>query len=228
MGSVDKSDLKEEYGKDIPYTIEDLMVNPKYNYLMMAHNDRLMGSDGLITSLHTFSYKLAQKDKLSYTDIANVCSLFTIASQRLKGLDSTNMAADILGGLLQSVTSSPELVGSKQSYDVKNVDLKKAMDIIYGEQLHRLQPQTVSDIRDLQNERLKKTGADIIRMSKENAAFLGTNFAEPLDKNAYFAPSFAGFAPSFAECAPSFAECAPSFASCLSSSFCSKKKFLLP
>ena len=184
MGSVDKSDLKEEYGKDIPYTIEDLIVNPKYNYLMMAHNDRLMGSDGLITSLHTFSYKLAQKDKLSYADIANVCSLFTIASQRLKGLDSTNMAADILGGLLQSITSSPELVGSKQSYDVKNVDLTNAMDIIYGKQLHRLQPQIVSDIRDLQNERLKKTRADIIRMSKENAAFLGTNFAEPLDKNA--------------------------------------------
>lgn len=119
MGSVDKSDLKEEYGKDIPYTIEDLMVDPKYNYLMMAHNDRMMGSDGLITSLHTFSYELAQKDKLSYADIANICSLFTIASKRLKGLDSTNMAADILGGLLQSVTSNPELVDSEQSYDVK-------------------------------------------------------------------------------------------------------------
>lgn len=184
MGSVDKSDLKEEYGKDIPYTIEDLMVNPKYNYLMMAHNDRLMGSDGLITSLHTFSYELAQKDKLSYTDIANACSLFTIASQRLKGLDSTNMAADILGGLLQSVTSSPELVASKQSYDVKNVDLENAVDIIYGEQLHRLQPLTVSDISDLQEKRLEKTEADIIRMNKENTAFLGTNFAEPLDKNA--------------------------------------------
>lgn len=184
MGSVDKSDLKEEYGKDIPYTIEDLMVDPKYNYLMMAHNDRMMGSDGLITSLHTFSYELARKDKLSYTDIANICSLFTIASQRLKGLDSTNMAADILGGLLQSVTSSPELVDSEQSYDVKNVDLKNAMDIIYGEQLHRLQPRTADAIRDLQEERLKKTKTDIVRMSKENTAFLGTNFEEPLDKNA--------------------------------------------
>lgn len=183
MGSVDKSNLKEEYGKDIPYTIEDLMVNPKYNYLMMAHNDRLMGSDGLITSLHTFSYELAQKDKLSYTDIANVCSLFTIASQRLKGLDSTNMAADILGKPLESVTLSPELLNSNQSYDVENVDLKNAMDIIYGEQLHRLQPLTVSDISDLHEKRLEKTGADITRMSKENTAFLGANFEEPLNKN---------------------------------------------
>lgn len=183
MGSVDKSDLKEEYGKDIPYTIEDLMVNPKYNYLMMAHNDRLMGSDGLITSLHTFSYELAQKDKLSYTDIANICSLFTIASQRLKGLDSTNMAADILGNPLKKVTSNPELLNSDQSYNVENVDLKNAMDIIYGEQLHRLQPLTVSDISDLHEKRLEKTGADITRMSKENTAFLGANFEEPLNKN---------------------------------------------
>lgn len=183
MGSVDKSDLKEEYGKDIPYTIEDLMVNPKYNYLMMAHNDRLMGSDGLITSLHTFSYELAQKDKLSYTDIANICSLFTIASQRLKGLDSTNMAADILGKPLKKVTLNPELLNSDQSYNVENVDLKNAMDIIYGEQLHRLQPLTVSDISDLHEKRLEKTGADITRMSKENTAFLGANFEEPLNKN---------------------------------------------
>lgn len=183
MGSVDKSDLKEEYGKDIPYTIEDLMVNPKYNYLMMAHNDRLMGSDGLITSLHTFSYELAQKNKLSYTDIANVCSLFTIASQRLKGLDSTNMAADILGKPLKKVTSNPELLNSDQSYNVENVDLKNAMDIIYGEQLHRLQPLTVSDISDLHEKRLEKTSADITRMSKENTAFLGANFEEPLNKN---------------------------------------------
>lgn len=64
------------------------------------------------------------------------------------------------------------------------MDLKNAMDIIYGEQLHRLQPRTADAIRDLQEERLKKTETDIVRMSKENTAFLGTNFEEPLDENA--------------------------------------------
>jgi hypothetical protein len=183
MGSVDKSDLKEEYGKDIPYTIEDLMAEPEYNYLMMAHNDSAMGSDGLITSLHTFSYELAQKDKLSYTDIANLCSLFTIASKRLKGLDSTNKTADVLDKLLKSVTTKPELFNSNQSYSVKNVDLPNAIDIIYGKQLHELKPLTVDAIRDLSSERLGITKEDVIRMSKENTAFLGANLKGHLDND---------------------------------------------
>lgn len=183
MGSVDKSDLKEEYGKDIPYTIEDLMADPNYNYLMMAHNDSAMGSDGLITSLHTFSYELAQKDKLSYTDIANLCSLFTIASKRLKGLDSTNKTVDILDKLLKSVTTRPELFNSNQSYSVKNVDLLNAIDIIYGKQLHELKPLTVDAIRDLSSELLGTPKEDVIRMSKENTAFLGANLKGHLDKN---------------------------------------------
>lgn len=183
MGSVDKSDLKEEYGQSSPYTIEDLMADPEYNYLMMAHNDSMMGSDGLITSLHTFSYELAQKDKLSYTDIANLCSLFTIASKRLKGLDSTNETADILDKLLKSVTTKPELFNSNQSYSVKNVDLPNAIDIIYGKQLHELKPLTVDAIRDLSSERLGVTKEDVIRMSKENAAFLGANLKGHLDND---------------------------------------------
>lgn len=183
MGSVDKSDLKEEYGTDIPYTIENLMARPEYNYLMMAHNDSMMGSDGLITSLHTFSYELAQKDKLSYTDIANLCSLFTIASKRLKGLDYTNKFADIFNDVLKSVTTSPELFDSNQSYDVKNVDLSGAMDnYIYGGQLHKLQP-FVSAIGDLSSELSDKKPEDIIRMSKENVAFLGNNFKDKLGKD---------------------------------------------
>lgn len=183
MGSVDKSDLKEEYGQNSSYTIEDLMADPEYNYLMMAHNDSMMGSDGLITSLHTFSYELAQKDKLSYTDIANLCSLFTIASKRLKGLDSTNETADILDKLLKSVTTKPELFNSNQSYSVKNVDLPNAIDIIYGKQLHELKPLTVDAIRDLSSERLGVTKEDVIRMSKENAAFLGANLKGHLDND---------------------------------------------
>lgn len=183
MGSVDKSDLKEEYGQDIPYTIEDLMADPGYNYLMMAHNDSAMGSDGLITSLHTFSYELAQKDKLSYTDIANLCSLFTIASKRLKGLDSTNETANILDKLLKSVTTRPELFDSNQSYKVKNVDLQYGLDINYGKQLHELKPLTVDAIRDLSVELLRTPKEDVIRMSKENAAFLGNNLKGHLDND---------------------------------------------
>lgn len=182
MGSVDKTDLKEEYGEDIPYTIENLMASPEYNYLMMAHNDSIMGSDGLITSLHTFSYELAQKDKLSYNDIANLCSLFTIASKRLKGLDYTNKFADIFNDTLQSVTTNPELFDSNQSYEVKNVDLPEGMKYIYGGQLHKLQP-FVSAIEDLSSELSDKKVEDIARMSKENAAFLGNNFKGHLDKN---------------------------------------------
>lgn len=183
LGSVDKSDLKKEYGKDIPFTIKDLMADPEYNYLMMAHNDSMMGSDGLITSLHTFSYELAQKDKLSYDDIANLCSLFTIASQRLKGLDSTNMAADTFGGLLKGVTVSPELINANQSYKVKDVDLPNALDVMYGGQLNNLQPLTKDAIRDLVTDGLKITNVDRARIDKENTAFLGINF-KPLNGSA--------------------------------------------
>ena len=103
LGSIDKKDLKEEYGKGIPFTIDDLMEDPHYNYLMMAHNDKLMGSDGLITSLHTFSYRLAQKNTLTYNDIANLCSLITIASQRLNGFDKIRILADQLN-LVDGIT----------------------------------------------------------------------------------------------------------------------------
>lgn len=182
MGSVDKLDLKEEYGKDIPYTIENLMASPEYNYLMMAHNDSMMGSDGLITSLHTFSYELAQKDKLSYTDIANLCSLFTIASKRLKGLDNTNKFADTFNEALGKVTTNPKLFDSNQSYDVENVDLPEGMKFVYGRQLHKLQP-FVSAIEDLSSEREDTELEDITRMSKENVAFLGNNFKGQLDED---------------------------------------------
>lgn len=182
MGSVDKSDLKEEYGEDIPYTIENLMASPEYNYLMMAHNDSMMGSDGLITSLHTFSYELAQKDKLSYIDIANLCSLFTIASRRLKGLDYTNKFANIFNEALGKVTTNPKLFDSDQSYEIENVDLPEGMKFAYGGQLHKLQP-FVSAIEDLSSERAYTAPEDITRMSKENVAFLGNNFKGQLDED---------------------------------------------
>ena len=181
LGSVDKSDLKEEYGKDIAFTIEDLMASPKYNYLMMAHNDSMMGSDGLITSLHTFSHRLAQKDELTYTDIANLCALVAIASQRLKGLDSTNKFAKTLEGALSGVDSSPERYESNQKYERNLVRLSGVSKSNYSGQLNKLQPLNRYAINDLHSEIEDITKADITRMDKENIAFLGTNFEEPLD-----------------------------------------------
>ena len=181
LGSVDKSDLKEEYGKDIAFTIEDLMASPKYNYLMMAHNDSMMGSDGLITSLHTFSHRLAQKDELTYTDIANLCALVAIASQRLKGLDSTNKFAKTLEGALSGVDSSPERYESNQKYERNLVRLSGVSKSNYSGQLNKLQPLNRYAINDLHSEIEDITKADITRMDKENIAFLGTNFEEPID-----------------------------------------------
>ena len=181
LGSVDKSDLKEEYGKDIAFTIEDLMASPKYNYLMMAHNDSMMGSDGLITSLHTFSHRLAQKDELTYTDIANLCALVAIASQRLKGLDSTNKFAKTLEGALSGVDSSPERYESNQKYERNLIRLSGVSKSNYSGQLNKLQPLNRYAINDLHSEIEDITKADITRMDKENIAFLGTNFEEPLD-----------------------------------------------
>lgn len=181
LGSVDKSDLKEEYGKDIAFTLEDLMASPKYNYLMMAHNDSMMGSDGLITSLHTFSHRLAQKDELSYTDIANLCALVTIASQRLKGLDSTNKFAETLEKVISGVKSSPERYESNQKHERNLVRLSGVSKYNYGKQLNKLQPLNRYAINDLYSEIEDMKKADITRMDKENVAFLGTNFEEPLD-----------------------------------------------
>lgn len=181
LGSVDKSDLKEEYGKDITFTFEDLMASPKYNYLMMAHNDSMMGSDGLITSLHTFSYKLAQKDELTYTDIANLCALVTIASQRLKGLDSTNKFAKALEGALSGVDSSPERYESNQKHNRNLVRLSGVSKSSYGRQLNKLQPLNRYAINDLYSEIEDIKKADIIKMNKENVAFLGTDFKESLN-----------------------------------------------
>lgn len=180
LGSVDKTDLKEEYGKDIPFTIDDLMEDPHYNYLMMAHNDKLMGSDGLITSLHTFSYRLAQQDKLTYSDIANLCSLVTIAVQRLNGFDEIRASAEQLEGMLKHVHIAQEVKESKQTNKRVAFRMRYQSQNYVGTQLHKLKPLTTEEINDLHSEGATTLATTKFKMSKENNAFLGVEFATPL------------------------------------------------
>lgn len=180
LGSIDKKDLKEEYGKDIPFTIDDLMEDPHYNYLMMAHNDKLMGSDGLITSLHTFSYRLAQKDTLTYNDIANLCSLITIASQRLNGFDKIRAFADQLDRALHGVYTAPEVFESVQTNDRVAFRMRYHSQNYVGTQLHKLQPRSIEELANLQSQNLEISPGTKFKISKENKAFLGTEFATPL------------------------------------------------
>lgn len=187
LGSLDKSDLTEEYGKDIPFTIKDLMEDPRYNYLMMAHNDALMGSDGLITSLHTFSYRLAQKDKLTYTDIANLCALVTIASQRLRDVDDIKAFAKHLEKAVGYVDASPERLDSENDIDKKLPKLAKTSKDFYLDMdnppMYNLKPQGVEDVNDMASLGTNTHEAKWFRISKDNAAFLGTEFADKLDGN---------------------------------------------
>lgn len=180
LGSIDKKDLKEEYGKDIPFTIDDLMEDPHYNYLMMAHNDKLMGSDGLITSLHTFSYRLAQKDTLTYDDIANLCSLITIASQRLNGFDKIRAFADQLDRALHGVYTAPEVFESVQTNNRVAFRMRYHSQNYVGTQLHKLQPRSTEELANLQSQNLEISPGTKFKISKENKAFLGTEFATPL------------------------------------------------
>lgn len=185
LGSLDKSDLTEEYGKDIPFTIKDLMEDPRYNYLMMAHNDALMGSDGLITSLHTFSYRLSQQDKLTYTDIANLCALVTIASQRLKNVDDIKTFAEHLESAVEYVGSSPKRLDAQNDIDKKLPKLAEtSTDLYYNTKnppMYQLKPQSRESIDDMDSRGKKTYGAKWFRASKENTAFLGTEFANKLD-----------------------------------------------
>ena len=187
LGSLDKSDLTEEYGKDIPFTIKDLIEDPRYNYLMMAHNDALMGSDGLITSLHTFSYRLAQKDKLTYTDIANLCALVTIASQRLRDVDDIKAFAKHLEKAVGYVDASPERLDSENDIDKKLPKLAETSKDFYLDMknppMFNLKPQDVEDVNDMASLGMKTHEAKWFRMSKDNTAFLGTEFADKLDGN---------------------------------------------
>lgn len=187
LGSLDKSDLTEEYGKDIPFTIKDLMEDPQYNYLMMAHNDALMGSDGLITSLHTFSYRLAQKDKLTYTDIANLCALVAIASQRLRDIDDIKAFAKHLEKAVGYVDASPERLDSENDIDKKLPKLAKTSKEFYLDMenppMYHLKPQNVADVNDMASLGTETHEAKWFRMSKDNTAFLGTEFADKLDGN---------------------------------------------
>lgn len=180
LGSIDKKDLKEEYGKDISFTIDDLMEDPHYNYLMMAHNDKLMGSDGLITSLHTFSYRLAQKNTLTYNDIANLCSLITIASQRLNGFDKIRAFADQLDRALHGVYTAPEVFESVQSNERVAFRMRYHSQNYVGTQLHKLQPRSTEELANLQSQNLEISLGTKFKISKENKAFLGTEFATPL------------------------------------------------
>lgn len=180
LGSIDKKDLKEEYGKDISFTIDDLMEDPHYNYLMMAHNDKLMGSDGLITSLHTFSYRLAQKNTLTYNDIANLCSLITIASQRLNGFDKIRAFADQLDRALHGVYTAPEVFESVQSNGRVAFRMRYHSQNYVGTQLHKLQPRSTEELANLQSQNLGISPETKFKISKENKAFLGTEFATPL------------------------------------------------
>lgn len=180
LGSIDKKDLKEEYGKDISFTIDDLMEDPHYNYLMMAHNDKLMGSDGLITSLHTFSYRLAQKDALTYNDIANLCSLITIASQRLNGFDKIRTFADQLNRALHGVHTAPEVFESVQTNKRVAFRMRYHSQNYVGTQLHKLQPRSTEELANLQSQNLEIPPGTKFKISKENKAFLGTEFATPL------------------------------------------------
>ena len=180
LGSIDKKDLKEEYGKDIPFTIDDLMEDPHYNYLMMAHNDKLMGSDGLITSLHTFSYRLAQKDTLTYNDIANLCSLITVASQRLNGFDKIRAFADQLDRALHGVYTAPEVFESVQTNNRVAFRMRYHSQNYVGTQLHKLQPRNTEELANLQSQNLEISPGTKFKISKENKAFLGTEFATPL------------------------------------------------
>lgn len=187
LGSLDKSDLTEEYGKDIPFTIKDLMEDPRYNYLMMAHNDALMGSDGLITSLHTFSYRLAQKDELTYTDIANLCALVAIASQRLRDIDDIKAFAKHLEKAVGYVDASPERLDSENDIDKKLPKLAETSKEFYLDMekppMYHLKPQNVADINDMASLGTNTHEAKWFRMSKDNTAFLGTEFADKLDSN---------------------------------------------
>lgn len=180
LGSIDKKDLKEEYGKDISFTIDDLMEDPHYNYLMMAHNDKLMGSDGLITSLHTFSYRLAQKNTLTYNDIANLCSLITIASQRLNGFDKIRAFADQLDRALHGVYTAPEVFESVQSNERVAFRMRYHSQNYVRTQLHKLQPRSTEELANLQSQNLEISPGTKFKISKENKAFLGTEFATPL------------------------------------------------
>lgn len=180
LGSIDKKDLKEEYGKDISFTIDDLMEDPHYNYLMMAHNDKLMGSDGLITSLHTFSYRLAQKDTLTYNDIANLCSLITIASQRLNGFDKIRTFTDQLNRALHGVHTAPEVFESVQTNNRVAFRMRYHSQNYVGTQLHKLQPRSTEELANLQSQNLVISPGTKFKINKENKAFLGTGFATPL------------------------------------------------
>lgn len=180
LGSIDKKDLKEEYGKDISFTIDDLMEDQHYNYLMMAHNDKLMGSDGLITSLHTFSYRLAQKDTLTYNDIANLCSLITIASQRLNGFDKIRTFTDQLNRALHGVHTAPEVFESVQTNKRVAFRMRYHSQNYVGTQLHKLQPRSTEELANLQSQNLEISPTTKFKISKENKAFLGTEFATPL------------------------------------------------
>lgn len=180
LGSIDKKDLKEEYGKDIPFTIDDLMEDPHYNYLMMAHNDKLMGSDGLITSLHTFSYRLAQKDTLTYNDIANLCSLITIASQRLNGFDKIRAFANQLDRALHGVYTAPEVFESVQSNERVAFRMRYNTQNYVGTQLHKLQPRSTEELANLHSQNEETLAKTKFEINKENKAFLGTEFATPL------------------------------------------------
>lgn len=196
MGSLQINDIYKNYGKDQELTFEDLIADPGYNPLMIDHNSLLLGAEGLVTSCHTFSYRLAQKDKLSYADISQLCSLFAMLA-----LNTDRFNGARLEGKLKKIFDSlPQDKAMIEAYRIdptnNSINLYTAIENPltdeyvfngpmfdnYNNEFKNLPALNVQGIRDIQVAREKVSPDELMQMKKENVEFLMAKF-NPLNGN---------------------------------------------
>lgn len=192
LGSLKRDDMDFLFwdDKEGNYTFEDLIADPGYNPLMLDHNAQLLSPYGLMTSAHTFSYKLAQKDKLSYADISQLCSLVAMITVYIKH-SSPHRTAYAIAKITNKVPQDPQLVESFEIYPTHYLNLYSTLNKVdigpmfdnYNDEFANLPALNVQAIRDVQVAREKMSPQELAKINKENVEFLMGKF-KPLNGNA--------------------------------------------
>ncbi len=183
LGLIERDILIDKHKDGENLTFEDLILDPEYNPLMLNHNARLLGTDGLLTSAHIFSYRLAQKDKLSYADISQLCSLLAMLEASGMGVHP-DFFTHIIDDRIDKASRNMELRFADIMPPTNRFTLYTklggvaigAMFDNYNNEFDQLPAINVQAIRDLETKMDKISPQELAKISKENAEFLLTRF----------------------------------------------------
>lgn len=183
LGSITRDELTHKHKDGENLTFEDLISDPEYNPLMLDHNARLLGTDGLLTSAHTFSYRLAQKDKISYADISQLCSL--IAMLEASQIDAKSyFTTRVIDDYIDKASKNIELRHAGNMAPTNHFDMYAQLGKVktgamfdnYNNEFKQLPAINVQAIRDLETKMDEISPQELAKVSKENAEFLLTRF----------------------------------------------------